>query len=539
MAKLIHRKVGGCNSSFLTGLAAVLLATQCTQAQDSPAIQWQYNYGGSSPELANSISATPDGGYILAGRAISDDGDVTGHHGFGDIWVVKLDQDGAIAWERCYGGTETEELVCRVLPTRDGGYIVGGTTPSSDGDVECTTPPLSKAWVLKLNDAGVVEWQRCYGGSGLDRLLDLQETEDGYVFCGSSISTDGDVGGNQGLADLWVVRLDETGEILWTRSYGGSWADVGRSISATADGGFIIAGQTSSNSSILIGVNPYYVAPGLVITGWLTKLDGSGDIQWQRCYGGYGDDYFYRVAQAPDGTYWAVGSTSSTSGDVVGNNGGVDAWVVRIGPTGELLGQRAFGGSNSEQFYGLHVLPNGSALLAGYTASSDGDIEQNQGAVDALVVLLSEDLNMLWQTTLGGSLLDHGYDIVEGSDGGAVMAGSSQSSDGDLTGNNGSTDLWVVKLEAWDETGINAINTSTLTLFPNPTTNTLQVQWSGPAPQAFEVLDITGRLVYGPVVTTRSGKEGYELSVAGWAPGLYTLRMHSTAGPVMQRFVKE
>lgn len=119
------------------------------------------------------------------------------------------------------------------------------------------------------------------------------------------------------------------------------------------------------------------------------------------------------------------------------------------------------------------------------------------------------------------------------------MVGYSVSLDGDLTGNNGESDVWVVQLGPWDETAVNDINHPDIHLFPNPATKTLQVKWTGPTPQALEVLDITGRLVYGPVQPDQLAQGGFELSVAGWPAGLYTLRMQSTSGRSVQRFVKE
>ncbi len=272
-------------------------------------------------------------------------------------------------------------------------------------------------------------------------------------------------------------------------------------------------------------------------TGWIVKLNAQGDIQWQKCYGGQLSDDLRVISESPDGSYWAVGYTSSTDGDVSGNHGGVDGWVLRLGPSGELMGQRCIGGSGYDQLTGLHVLPDGNALVSGYTSSTDGDITDPLGGNDAWTLLLDPNLEILWQRTLGGSGNDNGYATDAGQVGGAVITGHSRSTDGDLTGNNGESDLWVVKLAPW-EVGMDELDWHpNMNLYPSPTEDLVQVEWNGPhaGPLSWEIIDLTGRAV----ARGRSVGGRWSVPVAQLAPGTYLMRVHGPKGVSGGRFVKE
>ena len=169
---------------------------------------WQRCLGGSDFDIAYSIQQTTDGGYIFAGGTNSNNGDVSGYHGGdGDIWVVKLDSAGNKLWQRCLGGSGIELWLSSVEQTSDGGYVVIGTTGSNDGNVS-GNKGLWDVWVVKLNSTGSLVWQKCLGGTSVDYGFSIQQTFDGgYVLAGLTASNDGDVSGNHGGIDIWVAKL--------------------------------------------------------------------------------------------------------------------------------------------------------------------------------------------------------------------------------------------------------------------------------------------------------------------------------------------
>ena len=203
--------------------AALFLSPACTQGQQSaPEIQWAKCYGGSEYDAALSIQQTTDGGYIVAGLSLSNDNDVSGNHGGEDYWIVKLTSTGSIEWQKSLGGSG-EDRASSVIQTTDGGYIIAGTSNSNDGDVS-GNHGRDDYWIVKLSSTGILEWQKSLGGSGDDDANSIQQTTDGgYIIAGGSNSNDGDVSGNHGSDDYWIVKLAPSGSIEWQKSLGGKW----------------------------------------------------------------------------------------------------------------------------------------------------------------------------------------------------------------------------------------------------------------------------------------------------------------------------
>jgi len=235
----------------ITLLTLCLIGT-LSFAQQAPAIQWQKCLGGTESDYANSIQPTPDGGYIVAGFTNSTNGDVTGKHGGYDAWVVKINSTGSLQWQKCLGGTSFDEAKS-IQSTPDGGYIVAGYTQSTNGDVTGNHGGAD-AWVVKLSSTGSLQWQKCLGGTGADEAWSIQPTPDGgYIMAGYTDSTDGDVTGNHGLNDAWVVKLSSTGSLQWQKALGGMNGDFANSIKPTPDGGYIVAGYNYSNNGDVTG----------------------------------------------------------------------------------------------------------------------------------------------------------------------------------------------------------------------------------------------------------------------------------------------
>ena len=171
-----------------------------------------------------------------------------------------------------------------------------------------------------------IEWQKSLGGTGSDGATTIQQTADGgYIVAGASISTDGDVTGNHGGNDYWVVKLNSTGTITWQKCLGGTGDDFASSIQQTIDGGYIVAGYSESTNGDVTGNHGGQ-------DYWVIKLDSTGSITWQKSLGGTSQDYAYAIQQTADGGYIVAGYTTSTDGDVTGNHGDYDYWVVKLSP---------------------------------------------------------------------------------------------------------------------------------------------------------------------------------------------------------------
>ncbi len=190
--------------------------------------------------------------------------------------------------------------------------------------------------------APAIQWEKALGGTGYDYATSIVQTSDGgYIVAGYSYSNDGDVTGNHGSADYWVVKLDNTGSISWQKSLGGSGDDEAASIVQTSDGGYIMAGSSNSNDGDVTGNHGSYDC-------WVVKLDNTGSVSWQKSLGGTGGDLASSVEQTSDGGYIVAGQSYSTDGDVTGNHGVADCWVVKLDDTGSISWQKSLGGSNAD-----------------------------------------------------------------------------------------------------------------------------------------------------------------------------------------------
>ncbi len=425
-----------------------LLLSSCHKFKDFiplPATpQFNKTFGGSSDDEAFSVTASPDGGYVMAGYTNSSDGDVSGKHAESDAWVVKLNREGNIQWQRALGGADFEEAN-HITTTSDGGYIVAGFTDSHDGDVSGHHGEvgISDAWVVKLDREGNIQWQRALGGSGFDHATSITTTSDGgYIFTGSTSSNDGDVSGNHGGGDVWVVKLDREGNLLWQRALGGSGFDKADDITTTPDGGYIIVGDTQSNDGDVSG---HHGSPN---DAWVVKLDREGNLLWQKTLGGSASDGANSISPTLDGGYIIAGGTTSNDGDVTGNHGDADIWVVKIDGNGNIRWQKTFGGSGFDLANSITTAWDGGYIIAGATRSNDGDVSGYHGVIDAWILKLGKQGNLQWQKTLGGINWDMAHSISKTQYGHYIMAGTTQGNDEKVDEDlEGRRDAWIVTLK--------------------------------------------------------------------------------------------
>jgi hypothetical protein len=433
----------------------------------APAIEWQNSLGGSMDETATSIKQTSDGGYIVAGVSNSNDGNVNGNNGDWDSWIIKLTAVGALDWQHPLGGGG-REAAFGIIETLDGGFMAGGYSTENGGDVTGNHGSRDY-WITKLSSSGALEWQKSYGGSFLETCQSILQTSDGgYILVGDSSSIDGDVTGNHGDFDIWVVKINSIGIIQWQKSYGGSDTEAGNQIINTTDGNFLIAGYSRSlNGDVSVNLGGYDF--------WLIKIDPNGALLWEKSYGGSDNEYAFDVHTTNDGGYIVGGFTFSNDGDVTGNNGLNDCWLIKLDGNGNLQWQRALGGSDGDGITGIDVTPNGKYVIFGGSSSNNGDVSGNHGLADYWAALIDTDGAILWQRSLGGSENDNGYKIDITNDGGYCLAGSSASNDGDVSGNHGQLDFWVVKL-APDPLLVAEFEPNMVRLYPNPVAAVLQIE---------------------------------------------------------------
>jgi hypothetical protein len=500
----------------------------------APNIDWQKSYGGSDFDRPRSVINVSTGGFMVASNTSSTDGDLADNVLGRNVWLLRLDEQGEMLWQNWYGSIHTASSALQVRETPDGGFVVVTTIGVNAPGVLCATTSV-EGWIFKVDAAGDLQWERCMGGSGGDSFRSIELTNDGgFIIAGGSSSPDGDLPGNKGQADIWVVKLDGNGAIQWSRNYGGSGSEGASHAIQMSTGGFLVSGAGRSSDQTFAECNPYFPSNN---TAFFLKLDDLGEVVWAKCYGGNGDDTINKLAEGAGGIFWAAGTTYSLDGDVTGHHGALDGWILKLDSSGALVGNYVYGGSADDYIYDIQIVPNGNALLLGYTNSVDGDINSNFGLFDAWVIQVDQELNLTWQRTYGGSAHDLGRSITLSPDGGAFFCATSSSIDGDVTLPNGPSDAWLVKLEPWVVGVEEAPHPTDLRLFPNPATDMLKIQLKeGSAGSELEIFDAVGRSVQRTTVHASP----MVVPVEELTPGMYTVTLSAKAGDVVGygRFIK-
>lgn len=520
-------------------LILILLSVNCFA--QAPTIQWQKSFGGAREENAYTALQTADGGYIFSGRANSGNGDVVGYSWAyslfnGDAWIVKTDAVGTIEWQKLYGGFSNDGALC-IIQTTDGGYAVACVSESSDGTVTNHIGGYDY-WILKLNAAGDLQWQKSLGGSGDDFVRDIKQTPDGgYIVLGYSSSN---LPNGHGLKEAYLVKISSTGTIQWWKPYGGSSDDIGNAVAITPDGGYIITGTTTSsngNFTMNHGMSDIFII----------KINSTGTIEWQKTMGGTNEDFGQSIIVLADGSYVLSAASSSTDGDITTvNRGSTDLWIVKMDTAGNILWQKSFGGSSSDCYHESKISQTSDSgfIVCGSTISGGGDASGNHssGSYDCWVVKLDNLGTKQWHRCFGGGAEDDGHDIVETADKGYMIAGMSRTNISNGSGTpdwtfnaNRSLDAWLIKLDP-DSFLLNSEETSlgSITAYPNPATDILNVAISNATP--ISKIIITDML--GKKVMEQAGNHS-NIAVQTLAKGVYSVQVFSEDGVYKSKFIKQ
>jgi len=364
----------------------------------SPSPHFCKTIRGPENEWGNSLIQTADGGYAIAGTTTSFGA------GLSDAYLVKLDANGNLQWTKTIGGKEFEDGYS-LIQTADGGYAIAGATNSfGAGGYD--------VYVVKLDANGNLQWTKTIGGKKEDvGLMSLIQTSDGgYAIAGATNSF------GAGNGDVYVVKLDANGKLQWTKTIGGPGDEIGFSLIQTSDGGYAIAGSTFSFGA---GDEDVYVV----------KLDANGNLQWTKTIGGPKREWGSSLIQTADGGYAIAGTTTSFGA------GGEDVYVIKLDASGNLQWTKTIGGKKEDAGISLIQTSDGGYAIAGYTKSFGA------GGEDVYVVKLDADGKLQWTKTIGGENDDRGFSIIQTSDDGYAIAGSTTS-----FGARG-RDVYVIKLD--------------------------------------------------------------------------------------------
>lgn len=354
-----------------------------TSASD-PMFPSQKTLGGSGSESFPIMQQTSDGGFILVAGTTPNDEDVSSNHStdYPDVWVVKLDGKGSISWEKSIGGS-VHESPETLLQLDNGGYLIGAVSNSLDGDVTWNNGSIDW-WIVRLDDEGTILWETNVGGSFHESPGAMLQVGNEFIIAGSTASSDGDVKNKQdnGNRDLWLVRLDDSGDILWENTFGDTRNEGGKAIFATDDNGYMVAAEASGDI-------------------WLVKFNSDLTISWDKYLGGSGADELSTMKPTGDGGYILSATSNSVDGDVSENKGDTDVWLVKINSEGVILWETSLGGSQTERETDVLETDHGNYWVAGSSSSIDGDLESNNGGQDYWVVKADAQGQVIWEQSYG------------------------------------------------------------------------------------------------------------------------------------------
>ncbi|WP_386059657.1 hypothetical protein [Winogradskyella pulchriflava] len=404
-------------------------------------------FGGEKNDSGQSIVATLDGGYAILGFTQSNDGDITDKQDESfDYWLLKFNALDELQWQKTYGGS-ADDRGSSIIQTLDGGYAILGYSFSDDGDV-FNNAGLQDFWLAKLNTNGNILWQKSFGYQGADSGISVIQTNDqGYLITGIlDVTASGGEGNSSRTANrhaggnYWAIKLNPSGELMWSRYFGGNFTDTPNGIVETEDNGFIIVGSSDSDDTdISANIGTYDF--------WVIRISTTGDLVWEKSFGGSQIDEARAIVKTEDGNYLIAGDTRSNDINVTSNKGAADLWLIKITPNGNLLWEKTIGGTNFDVSRAMVKSQNSGFILSGSSRSNDIDVDENKGQNDAWILKVDTSGNLIWETTIGGSNIDFSYGVAELNDGSIIAVGDSTSSDGDIIENKGFTDVLIVKID--------------------------------------------------------------------------------------------
>lgn len=361
-----------------------------TKFNKNSEIEWTKTYGGSDEDRGQDVIQTSDGGFALLGYVNSKDGDVDNNEGLQDFWFIKTDSQGNVEWQKTYG-YEGQDRGFKILDLGSEGFAIGGfldvTASELKGKINVRNNSnmhnLGDFWVLKITTTGEITWANYFGGNHNDEIHAMEKMPDGGILLtGYSESIDVDIKNPKGQNDIWAVKIDKNGKMVWEKSYGGSSIEEGFDVIRTKENTYIIVGKTNSDDK---DVKENFGRFDI----WMIEIDQNGKLLQQKSIGGSGFETPSSISPSSDGGFWISGFTSSQDGDVKqANKGENDAWLIKTDRNGKIVWQNTYGGSDNDFGIGAIEISENNVILLSQTYSLDKDVKSSNGDADGWILQL-------------------------------------------------------------------------------------------------------------------------------------------------------
>lgn len=465
-------------------LATFLLSSVFVKAQVT--FQQVYPVTGSINQSGRDVMPTSDGGYLLVGMTMNNT------PGDSDIYVVKTDYLGNITGTTTFGGP-MPDYAYSFIPTNDNNYFVLGFTMSyGAGSYD--------VWLLKIDPACNVLWSKTYGTSGQDVGNQIVPTADGnYMITGRSNN------------DALLIKIDPQGNELWRKTYGGALYETSHSVAQSADGGFILVGQTFS-----------FGAGGADI--YVIKTDASGNLSWQKTFGGSYDDEGKYVLANSDGTFIIDGQISSSSA-----LSSLDINVIKTDASGAVIWNQVYGGNDKDVTHMIQPTSDGGYIIAGISRSF-GWINP-----DMWLVKIDQFGASTWTKNYGSWYHDHCYAVKQTSDGGYVALGHQE----DI---NSITHVFFVKTDGSGQVSIPEVwINNVFSVYPNPSQGIIHVDLDNYATEpgsSIKICNSLGDILYSETMESMN-RNNNMIDLKSKPQGVYLVSIQTKKNVYTKRIVIE
>jgi len=442
------------NRTSITFLIGFLLLHLGASSQPLPGVAWKHKQGGSKSDHFSHLSMLSNGNLVCSGITYSEDGDGVGNKGGSDFFLQCFDQRGKMLWKKVFGGSDDDggnysgnsELTA---PTENGGFYFTGSTPSKDGDIP-GNKGYADAYIVKFDSVGKIIWKKTYGGDWNEFVSGVVATPDGgCIISALTLSNNfGDVPATHGSSDVWIFKLDASGAIQWSKAYGGTNAETATCLQATNDGNYIFTANTTSTDGDLASL-PAHGSTDV----WIVKINPTGDILWQKRFGGSNADEA-AVVYVSGNNYYIGCNSFSADGDFPENGDLCDIHLLKLSSTGDLVWKNHFNAGGGQDYIGaITQTADGNIVYAGstYSGSFDGTYKGLKGECDVLICKVDSGTGQtVWHTEFGGRSRDFGRDIICTKKNELIVVGETASSDYDFPEGLGDYDAFIMKLSAFN-----------------------------------------------------------------------------------------
>jgi len=405
----------------------------------SPKAPWSATWKSADQSSFTASAITTDGGVVAIGcttpsnsqcQSLSDDAEGV---------LGKYDQSGKLIWYHTYGDGNSVTNFTTLAIAPDGTIVVGGFTNATSGDFTAPNGGLD-AFLAAFSPDGTTKWTKSFGGSG-DEWFNAVAISNNTIFAaGVTDSSDGGFNAGFDNRDAFTASFQMNGDENWIKSYSGDGDDYFNAMAIAADGSIVVSGLTSSTTG------DFPAAKGDQ-DALIASLKTDGSVAWAKTFGGSSSAAFYTVAVAPTGAIIAGGFSDSPDGDLPATNGGDDAVVMSVSPTGSPNWTKVVGGSDDDAVESLTVGSDGTVIAVGDAYSTDGDFSSSHGGQDAFVMSLSSTGTQNWLKVYGGTDDDWFRFVDVAANGNIVATGGTYSTDGDFPATNGNQDAVIASLK--------------------------------------------------------------------------------------------